>query len=510
MSDDEDILSLAKQRIGTVLHGKYRLDAVLGVGGMAMVFAATHRNQKKFAVKMLHAELSIRSELRTRFLREGYVANSVQHEGVVSVLDDDVDETGAAFLVMELLDGSDVQGLSSRAGGKLPLQAVLSVAHQLLDVLDAAHKKAVIHRDIKPANLFALPSGQVKVLDFGIARLRDATTNIKSTRAGAVLGTPAFMAPEQAAARGDDIEARTDLWAVGATLFALLSGQLVHVGDNEREVLIRAATTPARSLLEVAPETPLSVVQLVTKALMFDKAARWESAGAMREAVVCAHRELFGELSLEPLRALVAADQLVRQREASSGARSERSASALAESETAAATAPGQVPQAQRELLSTTSKPVATPSLEERARPALRRSTLVAGIASALLVAGLVVARHVGKASPSTTAPSALAASLGSARAAAPLGLPSSAVLSPLAVPEVGTVALAPARAAPAPAATEQHTLSAPPRTPGSASPATSKGANTTLAHRGAKGSVATQPLGSAASNINPLQIELQ
>src|SRR5580704_7744109 len=105
MAVDAELLKMAEERLGRVLRGKYRLDRVLGIGGMATVYAATHRNKKRVAIKMLHPELSMRENIRTRFLREGYVANSVRHSGAVTVDDDDVAEDGSAFLVMELLDG---------------------------------------------------------------------------------------------------------------------------------------------------------------------------------------------------------------------------------------------------------------------------------------------------------------------------------------------------------------------------------------------------------------------
>src|SRR5450755_3669237 len=111
---DSEILTRAEARLGTVLLGKYRLDRVLGVGGMAVVYKATHRNQAEFAIKMLHPELSFNEDIRTRFLREGYAANSVKHPGSVRVVDDDVAEDGAAFLVMELLDGMPCDALAAQ------------------------------------------------------------------------------------------------------------------------------------------------------------------------------------------------------------------------------------------------------------------------------------------------------------------------------------------------------------------------------------------------------------
>jgi serine/threonine-protein kinase len=284
----------ARARVGQMLVGKYRLDRLLGVGGMAAVYAATHRNKKRFAVKMLHQELSLHPGLRTRFMREGYVANTVEHPGAVTVIDDDVTEDGSAFLVMELLHGAPVDEVCARKGGKLPVQHVLAIADQLLDVLAAADAKSIVHRDIKPANVFITRDGQVKVLDFGVARLRDAQ-GAQATHSGMALGTPAFMAPEQALGRSEEISGRTDVWAVGATMLSLLTGRSVHEASSAQEQMVFAATKPAPSLAVLMPDAPASVVALVDKALAFDQSARWQSAGAMRDAVREAYRALHGE-----------------------------------------------------------------------------------------------------------------------------------------------------------------------------------------------------------------------
>jgi serine/threonine-protein kinase len=298
MDVDEELLTEAQSRIGTVLRGKYHLDRLLGVGGMAVVYAATHRNKKRFAIKMLHPELSVRRNVRARFLREGYAANSVGHSGAVAVLDDDVDDDGRAFLVMELLDGADLESLRKKAGGRLPLPMSLAVVHELLDVLAAAHRNAIVHRDIKPSNLLVLREGRLKVLDFGIARLRDAASKEPMTQTGVRLGTPAFMAPEQALAKDHEVDAQTDLWAAGATLFTVLSGRTVHEGSSSQEVLVRAATSRAPSLAVVAPEVPSAVVDIVAKALAFDKSERWAAAGAMRDALAAAYAERFSDVPL--------------------------------------------------------------------------------------------------------------------------------------------------------------------------------------------------------------------
>ncbi|MEO7113533.1 MAG: serine/threonine-protein kinase [Polyangiaceae bacterium] len=287
--------SATGSKIGTWIKEKYFLEHVLGEGGMAIVYAATHRNKKRFAVKMLRPEISTMSDVRTRFLREGYVANTVDHPGVVAVLDDDIAADGCAFLVMELLEGSSVEDLSIRAvDDKLPQHVVLGVAHQLLDVLVAAHAKNVVHRDLKPANLFITRSGSLKVLDFGIARIREANLT-NATQTGHAMGTPAFMAPEQARGKASLIGPRTDLYSVGATMFSLLAGVDVHQGETAQEVVFEAGSKPARSLVTVMPNAPASIVAIVDRALAYDPDQRWEDAAAMRDAVAKAFLDLMGE-----------------------------------------------------------------------------------------------------------------------------------------------------------------------------------------------------------------------
>jgi eukaryotic-like serine/threonine-protein kinase len=313
VATDSDLDKRAAGRVGTTLRHKYHLDRVLGTGGMATVYAATHRNRRRFAIKMLHPEISMNLEVRRRFLREGHVANAVEHPGAVAVLDEDVTEDGAAFLVMELLEGASAEAVCERQRGRrLPVGAVLALAHELLDVLAAAHAKGIVHRDVKPANVFVGRDGQVKLLDFGIARLRDGA-GAAATQTGTLLGTPAFMAPEQALAKSSEIDAQTDLWAAGATMFALLSGALVHEGENAAQVLVRAATTPAPALGSAAPDVPGEVARIVDRALAFEKRARWPSAEAMREAVAGAYGALCGQpVSPAPLRALHEAEAVGR------------------------------------------------------------------------------------------------------------------------------------------------------------------------------------------------------
>ena len=273
------------KRVGSTVRGKYRVDSFLATGTMANVYAATHRNGARVALKILHKQLSEDAALCERFKREGYFANSIGHPGIVRAIDDDVTEDGCPFLVMELLEGETLEERRRRKGGRLPSAWVLPVADTLLEILAAAHAREVVHRDLKPDNVFVTKSGEVKVLDFGVARWNDGQASSDMTAVGMVLGTPAYMPPEQALGRREDVDAQSDIWAVGATLFVVLSGESVHVGGDARAKLIATARTAARPLREAAPEVPRAVAAVIDRALAFHKSERWPDADAMREAL---------------------------------------------------------------------------------------------------------------------------------------------------------------------------------------------------------------------------------
>lgn len=296
-----DPRTLARMRVGQTLNNKWTIDSLIDVGGMAAVYAATHRDGKRVAIKMLHPAVAAQPHVRQRFLREGYLANQINHPGAVSVLDDDVTPDGAAFLVMELLEGESVENWMTRVGGKLALRDVLALADQVLDVLSEYHAHGVIHRDIKPANLFVTKSGHVKVVDFGLARLRDGYGDGYRggvpTAAGIVLGTASYMPPEQARGRSDEVDARSDVFAVGAVMFRALSGRLIHDARSATARLLQAVKEPAPSLATIVPSLPTGVVEVVDKALAFEKENRWATAAAMRTAV----RETFAQLKDESL-----------------------------------------------------------------------------------------------------------------------------------------------------------------------------------------------------------------
>jgi serine/threonine-protein kinase len=270
----------AQERVGSVVCGKYRLERLLGVGSMAAVYAAKHlRNGGRVAIKILHGELSRNHDLCTRFLHEGYLANRIEHPAIVRVLDDGACEDGTLFLVMELVEGETFEARCSRKGGKLPVVEVVAFLDRLLDVLAAAHDKGIVHRDIKPENVFLTASGEIKLLDFGIAH--EAAPSSARTVVGTVLGSPGFMAPEQALGRTAEVDALSDLWSVGAAAFTLLSGKLVHGGETANETLARAALMRAPAISTIAPHVPPALARVIDRALAFDKASRWPSARAM-------------------------------------------------------------------------------------------------------------------------------------------------------------------------------------------------------------------------------------
>jgi len=285
-SRDADSKERAEARIGALLRDKWRIDALIGMGGMAAVYEATHRNGKRAAIKILHAEAAMVPDIRARFLREGYLANRVGHPGAVSILDDDVDVDGTVYLVMELLEGQTLDAF--RGPNAIPWRELLLVSHGVLDVLAAAHKKDIVHRDLKPANVFLCTSSAVKILDFGIARLQSvAQAQLPTGQTGrdVTLGTPGYMPPEQARGHWDKVDAQSDLWSFGATLFAILGGRLVHEAPTVNEQLLAAMTQPAPPLSSVAPEVPAEVAALVDRALAFEKSERWPDADAMQSEV---------------------------------------------------------------------------------------------------------------------------------------------------------------------------------------------------------------------------------
>ena len=272
------------QRVGSVVDGKWRLDELLGTGATSAVYRATHRNGHEATLKILHRSLCTDVAACARFLREAGTANAIKHPAIVPVRDDGITDDGCAYLVLEYFEGETLEEKRNKRGGKMPYHELSWVLEKLIDALAAVHAAGVVHRDFKPQNVFQTTAGDLKLLDFGTARIFDTNANQQQSVQGLVLGTPAFMSPEQARGARDEIDARSDVWSLGATIFTMLSGELVHPARDAHARLLAAASKPARSLATAAPDLDPRVVTIVDRALSFAKDERWQTVLMMCEA----------------------------------------------------------------------------------------------------------------------------------------------------------------------------------------------------------------------------------
>lgn len=263
---------------------------MLGQGGMGAVYRCEHTvTGRKCAVKRLLPQYARDGEVVERFIRESRIAGALDHPGIVEVLDAGIDEEGA-FLVMELLEGDSLEDAID--GAKLTDGALCSHVRDALRALGVAHGAGIIHRDIKPANIFIARRGAsttVKILDFGISKLERSLDGAKSphkklTRAGTVLGTPYFMAPEQA--RGsDNLDATSDLYSMGVVLFQGLSGELPFDAPNYNALLSAILSDDTPSLAKHRPDLPPGLVEVVRRAMDRSADKRFASANEMADAL---------------------------------------------------------------------------------------------------------------------------------------------------------------------------------------------------------------------------------
>ncbi|MBM4363781.1 MAG: serine/threonine protein kinase, partial [Deltaproteobacteria bacterium] len=250
---------------GALVGGKYRIVRRLGEGGMGTVFEAVHEHLgSRFALKFLNPDLARRPGVVARFLQEARLSATIRSPHVTQVIDVDQSEEGDPYFVMELLEGESLERLLTREG-RLPLPLAIDLSIQILAALEAAHAHGVVHRDLKPDNvwLVSVPGGlHVKLLDFGVAKLRrDGEALAVATRPGALMGTPEYMAPEQAIS-ADQVDARADLFSFGVIFQRMITGSRPFVQTDPREVLevlLRGAVTP---LAVRAPELPPDLARL--------------------------------------------------------------------------------------------------------------------------------------------------------------------------------------------------------------------------------------------------------
>jgi len=270
----------ANARVGTTVDRKWRLDALVAISSVAATYKATHRNGVETALKILHRSQSTYAPVVERFLQEAHLANRIDHPGVERVLDDGKTEDGSVFLVMELLAGDTLEDRRSAAGGKLALDDALPAFDGFLDALIAIHTAGVFHRNLKPANVFLATDGRVVLTDFGRARLAERDAKAALSVEGLVLGTPAYMSPEQAQGKRSQIDASSDIWSAGAILFTALTGRRVHEGNSNHERLLHAQTKPAPKIASLLPELAPAVADVIDRALAFEKKDRAVRSGS--------------------------------------------------------------------------------------------------------------------------------------------------------------------------------------------------------------------------------------
>lgn len=279
--------------IGEVLAGKYRIDRVLGEGGMGVVVAAHHLElDQPVAIKFLLDVLRGSEEGAERFRREARAAAKIQSDHVVRVLDVGVLESGIRYMVMEYLEGHDLsKELEQR--GRLRVEEAIDYVLEALDAIAQAHAVGIVHRDLKPANLFlarrADGSSRIKVLDFGISKSLAGTSSdqLSLTRSSAWVGSPLYMAPEQMQS-ARDVDGRADIWSIGAILFELITGRPPYLADNLPQLCNLLLTTDPPPLSALVPDVPPAVETVVMRCLARDLSARWQSVpeliAALREA----------------------------------------------------------------------------------------------------------------------------------------------------------------------------------------------------------------------------------
>jgi serine/threonine-protein kinase len=276
---------------GEVIAGKYRLDSLLGKGGMGMVVRATHvQLLQSVALKFLLPDRVGSPEAAERFLREARAAVRITSEHAGRVVDVGTTDTGVPFIVMEYLDGRDL-GAVLKERGPLPVAEVIDYLRQACEALAEAHALGIVHRDLKPQNLFLAerPNGRrvVKVLDFGISKVTDPSISgddVELTSDAMVMGSPGYMAPEQAVS-SKNVDARADIWALGVCLFRLITGQLPFRGGTPFELAAQVLQAPAPDPRALRPDVPADVCAVVARCLEKDPGRRYPTVASLAAAL---------------------------------------------------------------------------------------------------------------------------------------------------------------------------------------------------------------------------------
>lgn len=253
--------------IGAILADTYHIIRLMGEGGMGRVYEAQHTRltNRKLAIKLLHDEMARQPEILTRFEREAEAASTIAHPNVVEVLDVNRLEDGRPYIVCEYLEGEEFGALLDRVG-TLPVETAVRIVRQICRALMAAHDRGIVHRDVKPENVFLVGDSRaprVKVIDFGISKQSDGSS--KLTRTGMVMGTPAYMAPEQA--RGEHVDHRADIYAVGGILYRAVTGRKPYEGEDGAQVLTLVLTEEPKRPRTVASTVPEPLELVIQRAM---------------------------------------------------------------------------------------------------------------------------------------------------------------------------------------------------------------------------------------------------
>ena len=266
--------------IGKRLDGRYQIESLVGMGGMANVYRGTDiKTGNAIAVKVLKEEFLDNEELVRRFKNESKAISILDHPNIVKVYDVSVTDR-LQYIVMEYVDGITLKEYLKQRGGALTWKETVHFATQVLSALQHAHSKGIIHRDVKPQNIMLLANGSIKMMDFGIARFSRAQSQTVSDKA---IGSVHYISPEQA--KGDRTDARTDIYSVGVMLYEMLSGKLPFDGDGAVSIAIMQISDKAKPLAQVAPNVPEGLCQITEKAMEKDPAKRYQSAQEMLEAI---------------------------------------------------------------------------------------------------------------------------------------------------------------------------------------------------------------------------------
>ena len=277
----------AHERIGSSIAGRFRIDALLGEGGMGAVFEGIDATTgERLALKVLHDRYAVLDEHVARFHHEARVMKRIPHVGIPRVVAAGMDERRRAYIALEKLEGQDLSDALDE--GPLDAKDVVEVGHQLLAVLAHVHAHGIIHRDVKPENIFLGFDGddlRVKLLDFGIAKVRGDSMDSDAIRThdGVRLGTPHYMSPEQW--RGEELTERSDVWAAGAVLYTATMGDPPYDAEDLGELMELITKTPAPSLAKLRPELGPAFTDTIDRALKNDPRQRWANARAMAAAL---------------------------------------------------------------------------------------------------------------------------------------------------------------------------------------------------------------------------------